>query len=51
MKKFIVPRLLDQLAIPDLDVMATKFANDCAESREKLAKKLIEAGYNPDTWL
>jgi hypothetical protein len=46
--EFQVPRLLDRLVIPELDVLATKFAKDCAESREKLAKKLIEAGYRPD---
>ena len=39
---------LSGLVIPEIDALATKFARDCAESREKLAKKLIEAGYNPD---
>jgi hypothetical protein len=46
--KYQVPHLLNRLVTPELEVLATKFAKDCAESREKLAKNLIEAGYNPD---
>lgn len=30
------------------DKLARDFAQSCAESREKLAKRLIDSGYNPD---